>query len=222
MKGFGCLAVLFGGALKLWSAFWVIALLVAHAHGKIQEPAKMVAAQWGVMVVLPFLLGQFLWKKGRSSQEEREPAHWVTPTVESRDPMAELADFIRSKGDVTVKDVAIFCQVSEEKAEQLILKLIAAGEINRVFEPQKGAYVVSSFTPGRTSAGLLSSAVSRGNVSADASASSENVTVSTRRLEHRCPSCNAPQDLGESSPGDKRVCPYCDIAFLVVAASPGP
>ncbi|MCP3167931.1 hypothetical protein [Myxococcus qinghaiensis] len=122
-------------------------------------------------------------------------------------------------------DVAGFCEVSEQIAERFILDLIARDKINLVFAPERGVYVVHPFIPAWAPAIPQSGVVEPiplSEVGELKLSSSGLVLVSTRPLAHRCPSCNAPQDLGGAGPGDKRVCPYCDCAFQVVESSVSP
>ncbi|MCE9671572.1 hypothetical protein LY474_27575 [Myxococcus stipitatus] len=242
LRVLGCLGMLSGAVLILGAVLSACAnvLLLARERTTQVLPTFIFAA---ITVGIPFLLGRFLWKKGLSSWERSKPSHWTSPTSVSEAFSEErLADFIRAKEEVTVADVAGFCQVSEQQAERMIRNLITRNEINRVFDLEKKAYVVPHFTPGRTPAASSPTIVVPDFVSVWPSTnpqpqpnvaepapivhmsggnpiSSSGVQVSLRSLGHRCPSCNAPQDIDGARPGDKRLCPYCDIAFQVVDAS---
>jgi len=236
--------MLSGAALILSAVLSACAnvLLVARERTTQVLPTLVFAA---ITVGIPFLLGRFLWRKGLSSWERSKPSHWTSPTGVSESFSEErLADFIRAKEEVTVADVARFCQVSEQQAERMIRNLITRNEINRVFDPEKKAYVVPQFTSGRAPVASSPTIVIPipdfvpvwpsanpqpqphvaepapiVHVSGGHPVSSSGVQVSLRSLGHRCPSCNAPQDIDGARPGDKRLCPYCDIAFQVVDAS---
>ncbi|WP_338863417.1 hypothetical protein [Myxococcus stipitatus] len=161
----------------------------------------------GVLLILAFLFGRFLWNLEFSGPRQGKRR-------------GSLEDFIRDLGVVTVAQVARFTGVSEQEAESLIQQLIARGEINLVFESEKGAYVVHPFIPEWTPAIPKPSVPLAPSVTAPASSS--GVVVAIRSLHHRCPSCNAPQELGGAKPGDTVACPYCGSSFQVVATSSSP
>lgn len=163
----------------------------------------------GVLLILAFLLGRFLWNLEFSASRRDKPR-------------GSLEDFIRDLGVVTVAQVARFVGVSEQEAESLIQQLVARGEINLVFESEKGAYVVHPFIPEWTPAIPKPSVPQATAPSVTAPASSSGVLVALRSLHHRCPSCNAPQEFGGAKSGDKVACDYCGTTFLVVATSSSP
>lgn len=224
MKPLSLLGMLSGGVLVVGAALGALGVVVVTVRETTTKimPTLFVTV---VIVVLPFLLGRFLWKKGRSAWEGSEPSQGAARRIDPGALLAALRDFLHSKGEVTVTDLAGFFKLPEQKSEELIQMLIARGEINLAFVPEKGVYVVPPFIPAWAPAIPQPSVVEPiplSEVGGGKLASSGVVLVSTRRLEHRCPSCNAPQDLDGASPGDKRVCPYCGIAFQLVDASASP
>ncbi|WP_342376634.1 MarR family transcriptional regulator [Myxococcus stipitatus] len=156
-----------------------------------------------VLICIPLvLLGRLLWKAGRSP-------------FRSAARRAELGAFLRDKEEFTVAQVALFCGVSDARAQRLVERLIARGELHVVFVPERGAYAI----PSRASKWTFPEWMPAIPRQAPASpAPPDGGPVAIRRLLHRCPSCNAPHELTGARVGDRVRCPYCDNAFQVVAA----